>query len=147
MSTNFFCTSSLNTPRGPGHPRNIFGTSGVPPFETQGDKLLREGTNFSTTTPSHGRPPPHLSVPHNRNHKSLAIANRNFAVASFPRRNRSEITVLQGVFGVAVIFWVAIAVASDLRFEVAAIRVTKHPTRRCPDPKSLSFCSYFLPEN
>ena len=34
--------------------------------------------------------------------------------------------MLQGVFGVAVIFWgVAIAVASDLRFEVAAIRVTE----------------------
>ena len=26
------------------------------------DKLSREGTNFSTTTPSHGRPPPHRAV-------------------------------------------------------------------------------------
>ena len=45
-----------------------------------------------------------LSDPRNRNHKSLAIANRKFEVASFSRRNRSEIAVLQGVFGVAVIF-------------------------------------------
>ena len=35
-----------------------------------------------------------LSDPRNRNHKSLAIANHNFEVASFPRRNRSEIAVL-----------------------------------------------------
>ena len=36
-----------------------------------------------------------LSDPRNRNHKSLAIANRNFEVASFARRNSNEITVLQ----------------------------------------------------
>ena len=33
---------------------------------------------------------PELSDPRNRNHKSLAIANRNLEVASFSRRNRSE---------------------------------------------------------
>ena len=38
-----------------------------------------------------------LSDPRNRNHKSLAIANHNFEVASFSRRNRNEIAVLQGV--------------------------------------------------
>ena len=36
-----------------------------------------------------------LSDPRNRNHKSLAIANRNFEVASFSRRSRSEIAVLE----------------------------------------------------
>ena len=30
-----------------------------------------------------------LSDPRNRNHKSLAIGNHNFEVASFSRRNRS----------------------------------------------------------
>ena len=38
-----------------------------------------------------------LSDPRNRNHKSLAIANHNFEVASFSRRNRNEIAVLQVV--------------------------------------------------
>ena len=36
-----------------------------------------------------------LSDPRNRNHKSLAIANHNSEVASFSRRNRNEIAVLQ----------------------------------------------------
>ena len=36
-----------------------------------------------------------LSDPRNRNHKSLAIGNHNFEVASFSRRNRSKIAVLQ----------------------------------------------------
>ena len=36
-----------------------------------------------------------LSDPRNRNHKSLAIANHNFEVASLSRRNRNEIAVLQ----------------------------------------------------
>ena len=36
-----------------------------------------------------------LSDRRNRNHKSLAIANHNFEVASFSHRNRSEIAVLQ----------------------------------------------------
>ena len=66
-----------------------------------------------------------LSDPHNRNHKSLAIANRNFEVASFPCRNRSEIAALQVFSESQWFFWVAMAVASDLRFEIAAIRVTK----------------------
>ena len=67
----------------------------------------------------------HLSDPRNRNHKSLAIANHNFEVASFSRRNRSEIAVLEVCSESQWFFWVAIVVASDLRFEVAAIRVTK----------------------
>ena len=54
-----------------------------------------------------------------RNHKSLAIPNRNFEVASFSHRNRSEITLLQEFSESQWFFWVAIAVASDLRFEVA----------------------------
>ena len=66
-----------------------------------------------------------FSDPRNPNHKSLAIANRNFAVASFSGRNRSEIAVLQVFSESQWFFRVAIAVASDLRFEVAAIRVTK----------------------
>ena len=36
MRTNFFCTSFLNAPRGPGHPGKIPGTSQIPLFETQG---------------------------------------------------------------------------------------------------------------
>ena len=36
-----------------------------------------------------------LSDPRNHNHKSLAIANHSFEVASFSRRNRNEIAVLQ----------------------------------------------------
>ena len=36
-----------------------------------------------------------LSDPRDRNHKSLAIANHNFEVANFSRRNRNEIAVLQ----------------------------------------------------
>ena len=36
MRTNFFCTNFLNTPRGPGHPGKIPGTSQSPLFETQG---------------------------------------------------------------------------------------------------------------
>ena len=36
-----------------------------------------------------------LSDPRNCNHKSLAIGNHNFEVASFSRRNRSKIAVSQ----------------------------------------------------
>ena len=36
-----------------------------------------------------------LGDPRNRNHKSLAIANHNFEVASFSRRYRSKIAVLE----------------------------------------------------
>ena len=38
---------------------------------------------------------PELSDPRNRNHKSLAIGNRNFEIASFSRRNRNKIAVSQ----------------------------------------------------
>ena len=40
-------------------------------------------------------PSPDLSDPRNRNHKSLAIGNHNFEIASFSRRNRSKIAVSQ----------------------------------------------------
>ena len=60
MRTNLFCINLLNTPRGPGHPSKISGTSQIPVFETQGRQPSREGTNFSATTPSCGRPQPHL---------------------------------------------------------------------------------------
>ena len=70
-----------------------------------------------------------LSDPRNRNHKSLAIANHNFEVSSFSRRNRSEIAMLEVFSESQWFFWFAIAVASDLRFEVAAIRVTKAKTQ------------------
>ena len=36
MRTNFLSTNFWNTPRGPGHPSKIFGTSQIPLFETQG---------------------------------------------------------------------------------------------------------------
>ena len=62
MRTNFLCTNFLNTPRGPGHPGKIPGTSQIPLFETQEDKLSREGTNFLATAPSGGRPPPDRAV-------------------------------------------------------------------------------------
>ena len=47
---------------GPGYPGKIPGTSQIPLFEPKEDKLSRESTNFSATTPSYGRPPPHRVV-------------------------------------------------------------------------------------
>ena len=41
MRTKFFCTKFLNTPRGPGHPGKIPGTSQIPLFETQDKPPLR----------------------------------------------------------------------------------------------------------
>ena len=43
MRTNFFCTSFLNTFRGPGHPGKIPRTSQIPPFETQGRQTFEGG--------------------------------------------------------------------------------------------------------
>ena len=43
MRTKFFCTSFLNTPRGPGHPGKIPGTSQIPLFETQGRQTFEGG--------------------------------------------------------------------------------------------------------
>ena len=40
-------------------PAKILGHPGFLPSRPKEDKLSREGTNFSTTTPSRGRPPPH----------------------------------------------------------------------------------------
>ena len=43
MHTNFLCTNFLNTPRGPGHPGKIPGTSRIPLFETQGRQTFERG--------------------------------------------------------------------------------------------------------
>ena len=43
MRTKFFCTNFLNTPRGPGHPGKIPGTSQIPLFETQGRQTFEGG--------------------------------------------------------------------------------------------------------
>ena len=43
MRTNFIFTNFSNTPRGPGHPGRTFGTSQVPPFETQGRQTFEGG--------------------------------------------------------------------------------------------------------
>ena len=56
------CTSFLNTPSVQDIPAKFQGTSHIPPFKTKEDKLSRQGTNFSATTPSRGRPPPHRAV-------------------------------------------------------------------------------------
>ena len=42
----FFCTNFLNTPRGPGHPCEISGTSQVPPFETREKQTFEGGNEF-----------------------------------------------------------------------------------------------------
>ena len=54
MHTNFFCTNFLNTPRGPGHPGKIPGTSQIPLFETQGRQTFEGGHELFDP---HGRPP------------------------------------------------------------------------------------------
>ena len=43
VHTNFFCTKFLNTPRGPGHPGKILGTSQTPLFETPGRQTFEGG--------------------------------------------------------------------------------------------------------
>ena len=60
MHANFLCTKLLEHPQNipakfPGHPRFL-------PSKPKEDKLSREGTNFSTPTPSGGRPPPQPAV-------------------------------------------------------------------------------------
>ena len=42
MRTNFFCTNLLNTPKGPGDPGKIPGTSQVSSFQTRGRQTLEE---------------------------------------------------------------------------------------------------------
>ena len=61
----------------------------------EGKKGKKKGRFFSTFWGDVLAKLHRLSDPRNRNHKSLAIANRNFEVASFSRRNRSEIAVSQ----------------------------------------------------
>ena len=58
----FFCTSILNTPRGPGHPSKVIGHPRFPPFKPKESRFSREGTNFSTTTPLRERSPPHPAI-------------------------------------------------------------------------------------
>ena len=69
MRTNFFCTNFFNSPRGPGHPGKIPGTSQVPPFQTQGRQTFKWGHElfdhhpFAWKTPTQRRkqrtrPPP-----------------------------------------------------------------------------------------
>ena len=89
-----------------------------------------------------------LNDPRNRNYQSLAIANRNFGSrklkSQWNRKLKSQWnrSVPEDVFGVAAIFfWVAIAIASDLWFEVAATRVTKLGTKLF---MCLGMCSCFL---
>ena len=63
MSTNFFCTNFLNTPRGPGHPSKIPGTSQVPPQGRQtfeGGHELFDPHPFAWKTPT---PPGGLRTP------------------------------------------------------------------------------------
>ena len=43
MYTNFLSTNFWNTPRGPGHPGKIPGTSQIPLFETQGRQTFEGG--------------------------------------------------------------------------------------------------------
>ena len=43
MRANLFCTNFLNTPRGPGHPGKIPGTSQIPLLETQGRQTFEGG--------------------------------------------------------------------------------------------------------
>ena len=62
MRTNFSWTNFLNTPKGRDVPAKF---PGLPRFfssKPKETKLSREGTNFSATTPSRGRPPPHRAV-------------------------------------------------------------------------------------
>ena len=80
-----------------------------------------------------------LSDPRNRNHKSLAIGNHNFEIASFSRRNRSKIAVSQsqqshwaGCFlSRSDFFELRLQSLAICDFEVAAIRVTKLETAAC----------------
>ena len=57
----FLCTNFLNTPPGSGTSRTNSWDRFLPSKRKE-DKLSREGTNFSTHTPSRGRPPPHSGV-------------------------------------------------------------------------------------
>ena len=59
MRTNFFGTNFLSTPRGPGHPGTIPGTSQIPSVETQGKQTFEGGHGLFDPHPlSRGRPPP-----------------------------------------------------------------------------------------
>ena len=51
MHTNFFCTNCLNTPRGPGHPCKIPGTSQIPLFKLQGRQTSEGGRELCDPHP------------------------------------------------------------------------------------------------
>ena len=67
---NYFCTTFLNTPRGPGHPGKIPGTSQVPPFQTQGRQTFKGGRKlfdhhpfpWKTPTPPGSLRPPKVNL-------------------------------------------------------------------------------------
>ena len=56
------CTKCMNTPRVRDIPAKFLGHPKFLSSKPKEDKLSREGTDFSTTTPSCGRPPPHPAV-------------------------------------------------------------------------------------
>ena len=62
----FFLHKLLNTPKSSGHPGKCPGHPRFPPSKAKQNKISRAGTNFSTTTPSRGRPPPHPAVSRNK---------------------------------------------------------------------------------
>ena len=57
--------------------------------------LFQTITNFTRNSVKKPFFPGDFELSDPRNRKSLAIANRNFEVASFSRRNRNEIAILQ----------------------------------------------------
>ena len=58
-----FFAQTFRTPPGVRDtPAKFSGHPGFLPSKPKEDKLLREGTNFSATAPSRGRPPPHWAV-------------------------------------------------------------------------------------
>ena len=75
---------------------------GIPPFSPFFLWIASSG-KLAVKKPFHND----LSDPRHRNHKSLAITNHNFEVASFSRRNRNEIAVLQVFSESQWFFWVA----------------------------------------
>ena len=93
MRTNFFCAKFLNTPRGPGHPGKIPGTSRIPLFETQGRQTFEGGHElfghhpFAWKTPA---PPGGLQTQkvnlyalfRNRKGTPRNFCNKDFAVLS-----------------------------------------------------------------
>ena len=55
IRTKFFCTNFLNTPKGPGHPGKIPGTSQIPLFKTQGRQTFEGGHEVFGHHPFEGK--------------------------------------------------------------------------------------------